>query len=215
MYHLRHPANGHELAALLRYRALSMQRAGLQPVMGRLHHGMEYDAYDMRSEHFGVYQTTTGRERLVGCVRIIGDADSQGHMASALRELVPCAGLQAAPHLPLFGLSFKQGKPGLPLERAVEVGRMMTDAHLGTAFLGLLHALCAVGFLVHGHRHAYVVCGERLARVYQRFGFEDHGEVELPLAHRSRLVGLHRMSADERLHGMAAEFSESGRIMFA
>lgn len=215
MYHLRHPANSHELTALLRYRAEAMQRAGLQPVMGSLHQGMEYDAYDLRSEHYGVYHGTTGQERLVGCVRIIGDADSQGHMADALRELVPVAELQAAPLLPFLGLSFKQGRPELPLDRAVEVGRMMTDAHLGTAFIGLLNALYAVGFLLRGHRHAYVACGERLARLYQRFGFADHGEVDIPLAHRSRVVGLHRMAADERLLGMAAEFERTGRIMFA
>lgn len=76
-----------------------------------------------------VYQYTAGQDRLVGYVRIIGDADRPGHMADTLRGLVPCAELEAAPLLPCIGLSFKQAGPDLTLESALEVGRMMTDAH--------------------------------------------------------------------------------------
>ncbi len=210
---LRHPSSKGELAALLRYRADAMLRTGLAPVMGCVHEGMEYDAHDAWCEQFGVYQITDRQERLVGCVRIIGHTATP--LTKNLLALVPLEAETSAPPLPFRSIPGIHGKSDLPLDGAVEVGRMLTDAHLGTAFLGLLHALCAVGFLVRGHRHAYVVCGERLARLYQRFGFEDHGEVDLPLPNRSRLVGLHRMPADEWLHGMAAEFQHLGRIVFA
>jgi hypothetical protein len=86
----REAAGVDELRRLLALRYREYRRAGLKGLVPENEYGIDFDSYDLRARHLGLFQVGPNGERAVGYLRVVEDRElSTGSDVCRLLEQVP------------------------------------------------------------------------------------------------------------------------------
>jgi len=223
-----------EFEDTLRLRYWTYRSSGLKSLIPENEHEIDFDAYDLRARHFGLFRVYRGAELPVGYLRIVEDRDlspetgvwelisrfpSLGRLGKArLRHPFPL--MDYHPQKAVIRRSHREISSSK--ERLVEACRLALDPCFRSLRLAqhIVESALAVYFFHFGVEHAMWCCDGSHSRFYGLYGLR-----RLSGTKDSDFLGIGRDScclfgsaADvpermaHRIRGMAEAYESTGRI---
>ncbi len=184
-YEFREVTDANELEQIFRLRYRVYRACDLRHFVPENEYGLDLDAYDLRSHHYGLFHCENGQSRVIGCVRVVTDRETDAAPAIRLiakfhRRFEPVIAKRPPEVFPMLEyVPFKEQitkliqssqRKGLS---AVESGRLVIDPGHQFQLLGrkLILAAAAASFGYYGYDQVLAFTYRVALRFYQHAGF--------------------------------------------